>query len=240
MSRLPRRGADRRLGDARLMAKSELVRDYLQNHAELAADPLSPALLAFNTPHFSKVWARVVALRGANAPPPFWAIVWPGSRALAHWLLRNESQIRGARVLELGCGNGLTVIAAAAAGATAGGVDLCPEAVELSQITARLNGVEADFRCADVLVEGPDALADFDLILAADMLYDQKLAAQVMALLRTLDIRKTRVIIAEPGRSYTPTAGVRLLSRLATPTYVDIEGVDSRETLILELTGDSG
>lgn len=240
MSRLPRRGDDPRLASARSMAESELVHDYLQNYAELEADPLSPALVAFNTPHFSRVWARVVALRGSTAPPPFWSIVWPGSRALAHWLLLHEKEIHGARALELGCGNGLTVVAAAVAGATSHGVDLCSEAIEISQITARLNGVEAHFRCADFLSEGPDTLAGFDLVLAADMLYEQKLAGRMMALFQKLNKRKTRVIVAEPGRSYTPRAGVRILARISTPTYVDIEGVDRRETLILEFTDDSG
>ncbi|REJ36163.1 MAG: hypothetical protein DIU84_06265, partial [Bacillota bacterium] len=36
---------------------------------------------------------------------PFWAELWPASRALAGWLWRQD--LRRLRVLELGCGVGL-------------------------------------------------------------------------------------------------------------------------------------
>src|SRR5260221_11755681 len=54
----------------------------------------------------------------APQPPPFWAFAWPGSQALARYLLDRPEIVRGKRVLDFGAGGGLAAIAAASLGAT--------------------------------------------------------------------------------------------------------------------------
>ncbi len=54
----------------------------------------------------------------APQPPPFWAFAWPGSQALARYLLAEPALVRGKRVLDFGAGGGLAAIVAAYPGAT--------------------------------------------------------------------------------------------------------------------------
>src|SRR3712207_6238484 len=48
---------------------------------------------------------------------PYWAVTWPSGIALADTILSSQHELRGRRVLELGCGLGVTAAAAVAAGA---------------------------------------------------------------------------------------------------------------------------
>jgi predicted nicotinamide N-methyase len=59
-------------------------------------------------------WAAAAA-RGDE--PPYWVQVWPASVAVAR-LLARHSELRGRRVLDLGCGLGIPGLAAAVRGAT--------------------------------------------------------------------------------------------------------------------------
>jgi ribosomal protein L11 methyltransferase len=77
--------------------------------------------------------------------------------------LGTEPALRGARVLDYGCGSGILAIAARRLGAMrAVGVDIDPAALAVARENAALNG------CADVGFVGPDELAAerFDLLVA--------------------------------------------------------------------------
>lgn len=45
-------------------------------------------------------------------PPPFWAFAWAGGQGLARWLLDNQAEVAGKRVLDLAAGSGLVGVAA--------------------------------------------------------------------------------------------------------------------------------
>jgi ubiquinone/menaquinone biosynthesis C-methylase UbiE len=75
--------------------------------------------------------------------------------------------LRGARVLDVGCGMGTFAIEAARLGATAVGLDLAAAALPAAQAVARQEGVDAAFVRADAAVlPVPDA--SIDVALAAD------------------------------------------------------------------------
>ena len=61
---------------------------------------------------------------------PYWAELWASGVALAHDVARRA--LRGARVVELGCGLGLPSIAAALAGGRVLATDWSPDAVRVS------------------------------------------------------------------------------------------------------------
>ncbi|MBA1193563.1 methyltransferase [Pseudomonas entomophila] len=101
--------------------------------------------------------------------PPYWAFCWASGLALARFLAEHPHWVRGKRVLDVGAGSGIAAIAAARAGAReVVACDLDPLALRACQANAALNGVELHYR-EDFFAH----LDGFDLILAADVLYDR-------------------------------------------------------------------
>jgi SAM-dependent methyltransferase len=107
---------------------------------------------------------------------PFWTQLWPSGTALA----------------------GVT---AARAGATVTVVDRSPEAIAFATLNAERNGVtlQAAVRAFDqprrLLAEAP-----WDLVLAADVLYEQRNVPVLLWLLPRLVAQDGEVWLADPGR----------------------------------------
>jgi len=106
------------------------------------------------------------------ADPPYWAIVWTGACAVAAtasaWPMHP-----GLRVLDLGCGLGLSGLAATRRGAHLVFGDYLEEPLEFVRATLETAGLPGEVRRVDFT--RPDGAGDgdsFDLILAADIVYD--------------------------------------------------------------------
>ena len=129
---------------------------------------------------------------------PYWAELWPSSLALARMLA--SSSLTGLRVVELGCGLALPSVVAALHGAKALATDWSPEALVFAARNAELNGAELETaRLAWAEPELPPGR--FDLVLAADVLYERRNVAQLLALLPRLG---DEVLLADPGRPALP------------------------------------
>jgi len=129
---------------------------------------------------------------------PYWAELWPSGLALARYVAGLE--LAGRKVLELGCGLGLPSLAAALRGADVLATDWADDAIDLLRRNAERNG--AVLRVARVTWSEPDALlraAPWGLVLGADLLYEERNAEQLAALLPHLG---GETILAEPGRPY--------------------------------------
>ena len=116
-------------------------------------------------------------LAGGGTVPPYWADLWPSARALATLLLEGED-LTGRRVLELGCGVGLPSVAALLAGADVLATDAEPAAVRIAARNARRCGGRRVATMVVDLLDPPDELLEldpFDLVLAADVLYEERL-----------------------------------------------------------------
>ena len=127
---------------------------------------------------------------------PYWAKLWTSGVALAAAVA--ERDLRGVRVLELGCGLGVASVAAALGGAHVLATDWAPEALEATRRNAALNGVSFETLLVDW--SQPEALlarAPFDLVLCADVLYESR---NVDALLDVLPRLTREVLLGEPGR----------------------------------------
>jgi predicted nicotinamide N-methyase len=127
---------------------------------------------------------------------PYWSVLWRSGTALAREL--DGMELDGLRVVELGCGLAVPSTVAARAGATVLATDACPEALQLVERSALLNDVEletvkVDWSEPDDLVErGP-----FDIVLAADVLYERESVSPLLDLLARL---APEAWIADPGR----------------------------------------
>jgi predicted nicotinamide N-methyase len=127
---------------------------------------------------------------------PYWAELWPSGVALAREVAPRA--LRGARVVELGCGLGLPSLAAALAGGRVLATDWAAPALDLLRENAERNGAQLELARVDWTQ--PDALlsrAPFDLVLAADVLYEERNLEPLLALLPQL---AGKVWLADPGR----------------------------------------
>jgi predicted nicotinamide N-methyase len=127
---------------------------------------------------------------------PYWSVLWRSGVELARQVTATPPA--GLRVVELGCGLAAPSIAAARGGARVLATDEDGEALELVARNARLNGVEVETAVADWADPGDlVARGPFDLVLAADVLYERAAVAQLLALLPRL---APEAWLADPGR----------------------------------------
>ncbi len=123
---------------------------------------------------------------------PYWAELWPAARALADAL----PEVRGRRVVELGCGLGVTALVAAAKGADVTATDWAPEAIDLLHRNAERNGIALRAEVRDWREPWDER---FDLALAADVLYEQRNVEPLLERLRAL---APAALVGLAGRPY--------------------------------------
>ena len=135
---------------------------------------------------------------------PYWAELWPSGVALARAVAGRA--LHGARTLELGCGLGLPSIAAALAGGRVLATDWSEAALEFTRENARRSGAAVEtLKCSWAAPAPLIARAPWDLVLAADVLYEPRNGEQLRPLLRQLVGERGEVWLADPGRP--PAAG---------------------------------
>lgn len=139
---------------------------------------------------------------------PYWATPWASGLALAEVVLGDPSAVRGRRVLELGCGLGITAIATLEVLGTSGSLaaaDCFPETLLYARYNALRNAgrvprmVLADWRTAT----GQETLqraGPYDLVLAADVLYEPEDVEPLLHLAPRLLETGGAFWLAEPGR----------------------------------------
>jgi predicted nicotinamide N-methyase len=129
---------------------------------------------------------------------PYWAELWPSGVRLARALAGRGLQ--GRRVLELGCGLGVPALTAALEGAAVLATDWSPDAIELLRTNAERNGALLDAAVSSWLDPSRElAGAPWDLVLAADVLYERRNADLLDDLLPRLG---DEVLLADPGRPH--------------------------------------
>jgi predicted nicotinamide N-methyase len=128
---------------------------------------------------------------------PYWAELWPSGVALARAVC--GVALGGRRVVELGCGGlALPSIAAALAGGRVLATDWAHDALGLARANAERNGADLEVeRAAWGDGDRLAARAPFDLVLAADVLYERRNLDLLEPLLPRLG---REVWLADPGR----------------------------------------
>jgi predicted nicotinamide N-methyase len=156
-----------------------------------------------------------------NVSPPFWAFPWAGGQALAHYILDHPETVRGKRVLDLASGSGLVAIAAALAGAAeVGANDIDPMCEAAIALNAGLNSVQVSFVGGNLLDAPPP---DVDVILAADVFYEQRPAQMFRAFLECAHTAGIAIFAGDPGRTYFPREAFRLAAEYSVETTTEIE-----------------
>jgi len=133
---------------------------------------------------------------------PYWADVWPSSIILAEKLLELDGS--GRTALELGCGVGLSTLAATSAGFDVLSTDYYEDALDVTRANVFRNlGTLARTRLVDWR-HFPEDLGTFDLVFASDVLYEKEYAELLPNLLRRLLVPGGIALIADPGRVAAP------------------------------------
>jgi predicted nicotinamide N-methyase len=131
---------------------------------------------------------------------PYWAELWPSGVTLARDV--SARALRGARTLELGCGLALPSIAAALSGGRVLATDWSQAAIELAIDNAERSGAQLETLVCDwsrpepLLERGP-----WDLVLAADVLYERRNIPLLLDLLPRLIGPRGEILLADPGRA---------------------------------------
>ena len=141
-------------------------------------------------------WAQLPDDREVEWAPlaPYWSVMWRSGVALARRV--SATPLTGVSVIELGCGLGVPSLAAARAGATVLATDADPEALQLLRANAEHSGLKLRTQALE-WEHAPESLERFDLVLAADVLYER---SSVATLARLMSRLAPRALLADPGR----------------------------------------
>lgn len=141
---------------------------------------------------------------------PYWALLWPSGVALAEALLAMPEAARARRTLELGCGLGLTATAALDCGAHLWAADIFAEALAFCRYNTLRNVGRApqpllvNWR-TEVGRRACVAAGPFDLLLGADVLYEEEDIQPLLTLAPQLLAPGGVFWLAEPGRRASQT-----------------------------------
>lgn len=175
---------------------------------------------------------------------PYWAEIWPSGIALADLALERAADLACQPALELGCGLGITATAALQAGARLLVTDYAPAALALCRYNTLRNAGRAPAALplnwrqpADDLFRHVAAARGFPVVLAADVLYEPRDIAPLLALVPRLLRPGGALWLAEPGRltsrRFLDVADEQGWRRSS--TYVDGPWPDSRVRVGLHL-----
>ena len=131
--------------------------------------------------HFHDLWGRSIDPDQVLVVESFEAVTAPENRFIMSWL----GDVRGLRVLDLGCGAGEAAVYFARQGANVTAADLSSGMLEVTQAVARRFGVAVD--CVQLNADGIDFRDDsFDVVYAANLLHHVELDDCIDALRRVL------------------------------------------------------
>lgn len=129
---------------------------------------------------------------------PYYGELWPASIGLARWLFRRPA-IEGTRVLDLGCGVGVAGVFAGSLGARVTFADYFDDALELAAFNAHRNGVER-FETRWLDWRDPEFREPFDVIVAADVIYETRHHEPVLELVERCLAPGGEAVFSDPGR----------------------------------------
>ena len=131
---------------------------------------------------------------------PYWADIWPSAIALSEYVLENQKVFKGKKILELGCGLGLVGITVTAIGGDVLFTDYDPHALRFTQTNFKRNfSRPASVQLLDW--RNPGNSESFDIILAADILYEKRWLGPVLNILDKKLAMHGIAYIADPDRT---------------------------------------
>ena len=129
---------------------------------------------------------------------PYWATLWPSAIGLGHYIT-SHIDCKRKSVLELGCGLGLNGVICAALGANVIFTDYEEDALQFSKKNVALNELpKQNYELVDW--RKPSLAGEFDYIIAADVLYEDRFLEPVKDMIVRYLKASGKAFIAEPNR----------------------------------------
>jgi predicted nicotinamide N-methyase len=204
---------------------------FIAQNTKLLAPPLVPEIVLHLAAESLPIWQKTEDDLGEmNVPPPYWAFAWAGGQAMARYLLDNPEICDGRSVLDLGCGSGISAIAAAKTGATSVvASDIDPLALAAVELNAKANSVDVGTTSGDLL-SGPKR--DEGIIIIGDLFYERELADRVIAFIDSAKADGSVVFIGDPQRSYFPRDHFKKLIEYLVPVTRELEDAEIKRTSV--------
>jgi len=148
---------------------------------------------------FSDSFGEAEALGISSAQWSLFGVVWASSEVLAHEM--SDFDIKGKRILEVGCGIGLTSLLLNNRLADITATDIHPEAAGFLAENVKLNnGREIPFLRTG-WNDKRDGLGQFDVVIGSDVLYEHDHIELLSGFINRHANPECEVIVVDPGRS---------------------------------------
>lgn len=207
--------------------------DFVRANTVVQPAALVPELRLHVATEITPLWTATEAfLRVHDIEPPYWAFCWPGSQALARFILDNPERYRGRRAIDFAAGGGLAAMALVKVGATVTAVEIDPLAGVAMRCNAALNDVSFDVHIGDIC-EGP--VPAVDALFAGDVCYSRPMVDRILPFFRRCAAAGVEVILADPGRAYVPAAQVERVAAYEVPTLLELEDKPQKRTELIRL-----
>lgn len=145
----------------------------------------------------------------SSATWPLFGVIWPSSLVLAHCILDYETGSK--RILEVGCGMGLSSLLLNKQGADITATDYHPEAQKFLQRNSLLNDdLDIAFEQVDWAAK-KDELGFFDMIIGSDLLYEDSHIELLASFIEGHAKPTCEVIIVDPGRGRKSKLSTRMM-----------------------------
>ncbi|MDL2285526.1 methyltransferase domain-containing protein [Desulfovibrio sp. OttesenSCG-928-F07] len=157
---------------------------------------------------------------------PYWVELWPASIALANWLALRKDDINGNFCLDLGCGLGLTAMAASMCGAKVVAVDYEKAALDFACLNVHENAVPAPLWTVADWRQPAFAAHKFPFIWGGDIMYERRFVTPVLDCIEYALAPGGKVWLAEPNRNVYDDFRAALIKRGWSSVKVNTSMVD--------------
>lgn len=146
----------------------------------------------------------------SSASWPIFGVIWPSSKILAHLMI--DFDIEGKRVLEVGCGIGLSSLVLNHRHVDITATDYHPAVgIFLDENVALNHGKMIPFVRTDWAYE-ESGLGKFDLVIGSDLLYEHDHAELLSGFIDRHTKATCEVIIVDPGRGHHARFSKKMIS----------------------------
>lgn len=137
----------------------------------------------------------------SSASWSLFGVLWPSSEVLANFIY--DYDFKNKKILEVGCGIGLSSLVLNRLNADITATDYHPEAENFLDINTQLNqDNEIPFVRTSWSDKFTEKLGKFDLIIGSDLLYERNHAELLSAFINAHANQKCKVILVNPNRGH--------------------------------------